>query len=153
MKRTQLAIGVVGIAITLAAESPVCRRILVPVIHPHHSKATLAKWAEWNKTHVPPTPKQVLAEIDLACPEVKTFDSDQVDFIIPTEPPVWIDSEVTPDTAVMPQVALVEIEYYLPSTPLFLPRLPAAAPVPEPSSILLLLTGMLAVCFKKKVRA
>jgi hypothetical protein len=156
MKRTHLAIAIVGVSVLLAAETPICRRILIPVIHRHHSKATLAKWAEWNKTHVPPTPKQILAEIDLVCAAIPTQHLDLDTFVLPVDAPVWVEPSVEPHPAklsapgyVIPERTVLAVQsiYSLPGGPFPVAyQPPTVAPVPEPSAIYLMLTGIIALC-------
>lgn len=141
MKRTHLAIGIIGIALTLAAE-PVCQRIVFRAAHRHHSKATLASWAEWNKTHIPPKPKDILTELDLACPPMNLAAIDTGDFIPVEVVPVWEPVEFEPDVTVaaldVPDIDNPSVGY-VPAPP-FVPY-GAAVPTPEPWPLGLVLLG------------
>ena len=149
MKRTHLAIGIVGIAITLAAEIPACHRIVFRAVRRHHSKATLASWAEWNKMHEPPKPKEILAELDLACPPVDLAAIDTGDFIpaevVPTWEPVEIEPDVTVAALEVPEADNLTLGYVL--TPPFVPYA-VAVPTPEPWPIGLVLLGTSCLYFK-----
>ena len=148
MKRTHLAIGVVGIAITLAAEIPACHRIVFRAVHRHHSKATLASWAEWNKTHVPPKPKEILAELDLACPPVDLAAIDTSDFIPAKVVPNWEPVEIEPGVTTLdvPEAGNPTLGYVL--TPPFVPYA-AAVTTPEPWPLGLILLGVTVLYFCK----
>jgi hypothetical protein len=151
MKHTYLAISLIGVAITLAAEIPACHRIIFRVVPHHHSKATLAKWAEWNKTHVPPSPKEILAELDLACPPVDLEEIDTGDFIPAEVVPAWEPVEFEPDVTLValevPETDYPSFGYAL--TPPFAPY--ALTPVPEPWTFGMVAVGMAAMFVKLKL--
>jgi hypothetical protein len=170
MKRTQLAIAVIGVAITLAAESPICRRIVFHTVHRRHSKAVLSSWAEWNKMHGPPKPKDILAELDLACPPIDLANTAANDFV-PLNPwPVWNQPEMEPDdfVAANPSPTLNQPEigsnerHILQSlgvleaqeAPIltFYVGPPAPTPVPEPTTVALVGSGLLALLAKRQRR-
>jgi hypothetical protein len=141
MKRTQLAIGIVAVALTLAAE-PVCQRLVFRAAHRHHSKATLASWAEWNKTHVPLKPKEIIAELDLACPPLDVAAIDTGDFIPAEVVPTWEPDEVV----LVDELHDLPYDYLVPTglvegAPLLLASSIAAQPVPEPWPIGLVMFG------------
>lgn len=151
--RRMWAFGIIGVSVLLAAE-PVCRRIVIPVVRRHFSPATIARWDQWNATHVPPTPKQTLHELDLACPPVETADAAVDGFILPVNAPVWDQPAVVQDAllavAPTPSIAVPVIggAFYAGGVPLPV-AYAGTSPVPEPATIWLLLAGVIGVGWLK----
>ena len=154
-----LAVGAVGMQ-----ADPLCRRLVREYkekrVRNKVSKLTAARWAEWNKTHpnfhphLRPKykliPEETVKEVEFAC-QVPTKSVEITDNLTPVVPDFTFDAP--PVKVVLPPPALptvVEVSTVSTPPPPFLPPYspgvpPGAAPVPEPSSLLLTFTGALAV--------
>lgn len=153
MRRAWLAISVCGLSVTLSAATLVCRRMIFDLgpkkLDHKPTQAALDSWKEYNKTHIPPKPKEILREIDLICPEVQ-LEQPEIGFLIaPAVSPEWDDQGLEVRVQITPAAAIEEVKneavhpaVYLP-TILKVPTVPTE--VPEPESLYLLLTGALAV--------
>lgn len=166
MKHTWMAIGVCGLSILLAAETPVCKRLIFDLglkkMGHKPSKATLAKWNEYNKTHIPPKPKKIMKELDLICPEIEPGSAD-INFILQPEViPQWNNQEISEALA---QVSPAEVESEVEQADTtsqtetfhsaFTTAKVASVPpiqTPEPGSIFLLGTGLLGIAGLLKSR-
>jgi hypothetical protein len=139
MKPSRVTILVLAASTLLAAE-PICHRLVLPAVHKHYSKATITKWTAYNaRHHIKPKAKEILAELDIVCAEIKTQDVDQVGFILPTDGPLWIDDEVSVPVDTVGLVVPAESDFYLPAGHTETNSIPSQ--VPEPSSIYLMITG------------
>lgn len=145
MKKSYLAILIIGVSITLAAETPTCTQFVLKVVAHHHSKATLKKWADWRQQHphwVPATPQETLARLNFACNPIETKSVGQSGFILPQDGPQWIDTEsvqVPVEETKVAEYAQVQLE---PNWTPLVSTVTPMAPIPEPSTFYLALTGL-----------
>lgn len=153
MKRTHLAILIVGVSVMLAAE-PVCTRLVwhVPVHHEAAKKLdhkptakTIAGWRAWDLA-------KSLREYDLACSPVDLASLDSAPDFIPAEPlPAWEPVEIEPDVAVpapeVPEASNPTLGYVL--TPAAV-SYAAAVPTPEPWPLGLVLPGAALLYLRKQ---
>lgn len=138
--------GVVGLS-----AAPTCQRIIQKysekIAHHPISKRTLARWAIWNQAHPnfhPAkrrprlTPKETFDKVNFACevPLVPQQISTLIPPVLPTEP--MIPGELI--TVLAPP--LPDVQVSLLDVPPIVPIALDVEPTPEPSSILLLASGM-----------
>jgi hypothetical protein len=165
-----LACATIGAGTLSIQASPTCERIVHEVrervVRNRVSQATLARWQAWGKTHPdfkpPPrpryklTPEEVTRKIEVACdvPLINVTTDGEL-------PPIVPDFEFPPTQFFMPPAPLpnvVEVptvaaspapSYFPPYTPVgALP--PTSGEVPEPSSWILALTGLLLLCLERR---
>jgi len=149
--------------------------------HVHHSAETLEAWAEWGKEHPnyhPPThrpnPADALHKFNIACAAFETTPSTLLLTLDPTPLPEFAFGEAPPllppagvvpptvpglDTGVLAPNYPVQVSTNTPppvgppigpgSPP---PVVTTPVPVPEPSSLLMLATGLLALLAVPAVR-
>jgi hypothetical protein len=148
--------------------------------HIHHkvSKATLIRWAAWNKAHphYRPTKKEAIDKIDFVC-QVPVEDAAISDgltpvelppmmpsmtdtFAAPSQPNVVVSSLVPPDNPDLTPVANpIYPPVYFPGPPsTFTGNAPPpyVAPTPEPSSVMLMATAlglMSLMVYRKRIAA
>jgi len=150
-----LAVGAVGMQ-----ADPLCRRLVREYrekrVRNTVSRQTAARWAEWNKTHPNyhphPRPKyklvpeEVVKKVEFAC-QVPVNPVDIAENLTPIAPdftPYPLQPKVVLPPPILPGV--VEISTAGTPPPPFLPPYspgipPSAAPVPEPSDLILVVTG------------
>lgn len=165
-----ISLGVVGVE----ASTQCVRFIQRKVRHHKVSAATAAKWKAWDKAHPnwhpKPTPPETLAQIDFACkvpleaPPTMTAELPPIDLgplVMPLqmtapEPPVVVADNQPPQDFFpsQPSESLVTPPIYSPQYPnLFggipIPETtgppPPVGPSPEPSTWMLLATGLLSI--------
>ena len=142
---------------------PLCRRLVREYrekqVRNKVSKQTAARWAEWNKTHpnfhphprprYKLVPEEVTKQVQFAC-QVPIKPVELSDVLPPIVPDFKFDPP-QPEIVLPPPVlpGVVEVSTASTPPPPFLPPYspgipPGLAPVPEPSSVVLSLTG---ACF------
>ncbi len=155
LKRTPIltiaVMTVLGIGVVAVQASPTCQRIVreyrEKVLPKHFSNATLARWAEWGKAHpnYHPKPKprpalgpqETLSKVQFDC-EVPLLQQDVAILL----PPVLPDANTMAElelpvfaSPVAPTVSLVGV-------PTVVPPILTGGDVPEPSSFVLLASGL-----------
>jgi hypothetical protein len=167
-RRTSLSFFVVLIILVLGAAvvqaDPLCKRLVREYkekrVRNKVGKQTAARWAEWNKTHpnfhpharpkYKLVPEEAVKEVDFAC-QVPTAPVEVTEILPPIVPDFHFDSPPTQIVLAPPTLpTVVEISTASTPPPPFLPPYspgvpPGIAPVPEPSSLVMGLTGSLAV--------
>ncbi|SFS16726.1 PEP-CTERM protein-sorting domain-containing protein [Granulicella pectinivorans] len=166
-----LATTTIAVSAATVQTSSTCQRIIreyrEKMVRNPVSKATAARWAEWGKTHpnfkshprprFKLTPEEIVHKVDFACevPRIK------VPEIAELVPPMIPDFSFPPDVPNLPPEAPPQITEIAtvgsPGAPTVFPPYnpvgvlpPGLTPVPEPSSWLLALTGILIVAFSRK---
>jgi hypothetical protein len=156
---TFLAITVGTVAVKA---DPACRRLVREYrekrVRNRVSKETAARWAEWNKTHpnfhpharpkYKIVPEEVVKQVEFAC-EVPQTPSRVTALLPPTVPEFKFD----PVAVVLPPPELPPVTQVAQNngpTPPFLPPYngglpPGLSQVPEPSSLVMLLSGCFAL--------
>jgi hypothetical protein len=165
-----LASATIGAGTLSIQASPTCERIVHEVrervTRNRVTKATLARWQAWGTTHpdfkprprprYKLTPEEVTRKIEIACevpvitatttgdlpPIVPDFSFPPTDFFLPPAP--------LPNVVEIPTVASSPAPaFFPPYTPVgALP--PTIGEVPEPSSWIFALTGVLVLCLQRR---
>lgn len=158
-RRRWLALGVLGISLLLGAETiPACH-VLVRKIQAsrHHSKKTLHAWAAWREQHPTwrapvKTKKETLSALTFACGPVTTLDAASSELTLPSveTPPAFVPADVAvtfpPTTDDSTQRITLAPYFFVPMT--MAPYRPTAT-TPEPTTLMLVGTGLLLFCKRR----
>jgi hypothetical protein len=168
-----LATTTVAVSAATVQTSSTCQRIIheyrEKLVRNPVSKATAARWAEWGKTHpnfkphprprFKLTPEEITRKVDLACevPKIKVPEVSEL------APPMVPDFSFPPEMPNLPPQAPPSVTEIAtvnnPGAPTVFPPYnpvsvlpPGLTPVPEPSSWLLAVTGLVAILLSHKRR-